>query len=51
MGVILLALLGPPLLCLGWYRLWRRLWPDAFVSESKTCHPDRNHQQRSERKN
>jgi hypothetical protein len=28
-GVVLLALLGPPLLCLGWYRLWRRLWPDA----------------------
>src|SRR5262249_60517375 len=28
-GPVLLALLGPPLLCLGWHRLLRRLWPGA----------------------
>lgn len=26
---VLVALLGPPLGCVGWYAVWRRLYPDA----------------------
>jgi hypothetical protein len=29
LGVIVLFLLGPPLACVVWYLVWRRLYPDA----------------------
>jgi hypothetical protein len=33
--LVALVLLGPPLLCLGWYWVWQRLFPDAVVLARK----------------